>query len=63
MASRDEQTDSSRTGRPNRPADLPLPEPIDDLMDWAEEDKRAGRQSVGTRGAADQAVWNPEAGY
>ena len=60
MASRDEQTDSSRTGRPTPPADLPRAEPIDDLMDWAEVDKAAGRQTVGTRGAADQQAWNPE---
>lgn len=60
---RDDQADAGRTGPPPRPPDRSLPEPIDDLMDWAEVDKQAGRQTVGTRGAADQAVWDPEGRY
>lgn len=60
---RDDQTDAGRFTRPDPPPDRALPEPIDDLMDWAEEDRKAGRQTVGTRGSADQAVWNPEGRY
>lgn len=68
MASRDDQTDSSRTGTMGRgPLGPEVDAGVRTLAEEADADNRWGRDSVGTRGGAPanvrpsrRATWEPE---